>query len=290
MIDIQSLAELIDAYLEMGSPEMLKYAFFFSLLGGLAVSAVFFFLRAIGLYRLNKRLGNKGALLAFVPGLSGYALGAAADGLKKRKPSNYCIHMLMLGLFRFILNAVSWIYLGGRFIFLYEKLLAGGEIDTVALLTRVFTVDRGDQPLYLATLALSIVDYVVVFVSLLCYLRILQLYRRGGFLVILGTILMPQVIDVYLFAVRNSPIYVNPPVFHMPSDDLSYGPHFDDRDDDRDDDTRGDSHRDDAEDDRFGDGSAYGSGDSPSETDRTDTNENDNDSDSTDGGDGESRL
>lgn len=231
MIDIESLAELIDWCMEAGNPALLKYTFLFSLGISLAIVAVFFLLRAVGLYRLNRRLGNKYACLAFVPGLSGYALGAAADGLKKRKPSNYCIHMLMLGLFHFALNVVSYIYVGGRILFLYEKLTAGGEIDTVQLLTRVFTVDQGDQPLYLVTLALSIVDYVVVFVSLLCYMRILQLYRRGGFFVLFCTILVPQVMDVYLFAMRKHPIYEHPPVFRMP-DGTTFGSGFDDRDDD----------------------------------------------------------
>lgn len=227
MIDIKSLTELINAYMELGEPEMLKYAFLVSIVISLSVIAVFFILRGIGLYRLNTRLGNRCAFLAFVPGLSGYALGAAADGLKKRKPSNYQIHMLMLGLFQFVLNAVYYIYFGGRMVYLYEKLTAGGEVDVEALLTRVFTVERGNHPLYIAMVALSLLEYVVLFVSLLCYMRILQLYRRGGFFILMLSLFVPQVMDVYLFAMRNSPIHEHPPVFQMPGGTTFGGTDFD---------------------------------------------------------------
>ena len=223
---IETFAQAIYAYQEAGQIELLKYALLVALIPSAVVALVFFLLRAVGLYRLNIRLGNKGAFLAFVPGLSGYALGAAADGLKKRKPSNYQIHMLMLGLFRFVLNALVVVHMIGRGLFLIETLEAGGELDTLALLERTFTVGRtdpNDRVLYLSYIALQILSYVVEFVSILCYMRIIQLYRKGGFLLLLGAIFFSPVMDIYLFAMRNRPIHQYLPVFRMP-DGTVYNP------------------------------------------------------------------
>lgn len=223
---IETFAQAIYAYQEAGQIELLKYALLVALIPSAVVALVFFLLRAVGLYRLNIRLGNKGAFLAFVPGLSGYALGAAADGLKKRKPSNYQIHMLMLGLFRFVLNALVIVHMIGRGLFLIETLEAGGELDTLALLERTFTVGRtdpNDRVLYLSYIALQILSYVVEFVSILCYMRIIQLYRKGGFLLLLGAIFFSPVMDIYLFAMRNRPIHQYLPIFRMP-DGTVYNP------------------------------------------------------------------
>lgn len=216
---IETFAQAIDAYRNAGLIEVLKYAILVAALPSAIIALAFFVLRAIGLYRLNCRLGNKGAFLAFVPGLSGYALGAAADGLKKKKPSNYQIHMLMLGLFHFILNAIVLIYTVGRFLYLIEKLEAGGDFDTLALLERTFTVAKSnpdDRVLYLSQFALQILSYAVEFVTILCYMRIVQLYRKGGILLLLGAIFFAPVMDIYLFAMRNRPIHQYLPVFRMP--------------------------------------------------------------------------
>lgn len=220
---VKEFVWIIEAYRDAGQIELLKYAILVALLPVAFVTLVFFLLRAVGLYRLNVRLGNKGAFLAFVPGLSGYALGAAADGLKKRKPSNYQTHALMLGLFRFLLDAVILVYTVGRFLFLFEKLEAGGVTDTAALVESVLYVDKSERVLYLSYVALQILTYVVEFVSLLCYMRILQLYRRGGFLVLFGAILFDPVMDIYLFVMRNKPIHPYLPVFRMP-DGSVYNP------------------------------------------------------------------
>ena len=223
---IETFAQAIDAYRNAGQIELLKYALLVALIPSALVTLVFFLLRAVGLYRLNTRLGNKGAFLAFIPGLSGYAFGAAADGLKKRKPSNYQIHMLMLGLFHFVLNVIIIIYTIGRGLFLIEALEAGGEIDTLALLERAFTVGRADpndRVLYLSYVAFQILAYVVEFVSILCYMRIIQLYRRGGLLILFAAIFFPPAMDIYLFVMRNKPIHQYLPVFRMP-DGTVYNP------------------------------------------------------------------
>ena len=213
---IELFAQMIDAYRDAEQIELLKYAFLVALLPSAFLTLVLFLLRAIGLYRLNTRLGNKGAFLAFIPGLSGYALGAAADGLKKRKPSNYQIHMLMLGLFYFALNAIIIFGTVGRFLYLFEQLEAGVGTDTVTLLERILYVDKNERLLYLSYAALQILSYVVKFVLLLCYMRILQLYRKGGFLLLLVAIVFDPVMDIYLFAMRNKPIHQYLPVFRMP--------------------------------------------------------------------------
>lgn len=219
-MDLEFYAEVIDGYLAEGQLSILVFAVLSSVVMAFAVIAVFFFLGAVGLYRLNRQLGNKFAWLAFIPGFSGYALGAAADGLKKRKPSNYCIHMLMLNLFYVVLNAIYYCKSAGRFIYFYEKLASGAEIDTLSLLEATMVVDQSDMVFYLVYYATTLLSYAVTFVSLLCFMRILRLYRRGGFFLILGTIFVPQVMDVYLFAMRNAKIYPKPPVFRMPDGTL----------------------------------------------------------------------
>ncbi|MBO5271112.1 MAG: hypothetical protein J6B77_10020, partial [Clostridia bacterium] len=210
-------AEMIDEIIAQGARE--TFAQFVVLLLGcaLVISAVFFILRAVGLYRINRRLGNKGAALAFVPGLSGYAFGAAADGLRKRKPSNYCIHMLMVGLLYIASTAVFYYHVIGRFLLLYETLRTGTDVSTLTLLEETMMVSRGDTAFYLSYQISRLAGYVFTFVTMLGYLRILQLFRsRGAFFLFFSSLFIPEVMSIHLFVARNAELYPNPPVFHIP--------------------------------------------------------------------------
>lgn len=215
--ELKVIAELVDEAIANGTLTSLIQSFLMAMGLAVAAMAVFFILQAIGLYTINRRLGNKGAALAFIPGFSGYALGACADGLKKRKPSNYCIHMLMLELFYVIASVVYYVYVAGRFLWLYGALVNGHPLDTLSLLEITWSFEGADTLFLISYGAVYFLSYVVSFVSLLCYMRILQLFRsRSGFFLLLASIFVPQVMSIYLFSVRHKELYPKVPVFHMP--------------------------------------------------------------------------
>ena len=209
--DLKEIASFLDEIVAAGELSLLVESLAFSVLFSGAVLAVFFLLRAIGLYRINRRLGKPGAALAFIPGLSGYALGSAADALQLGKQTNLCIHMLMVELFSLIANGVYYYKTFGRFLLLYESLRVGGAGDTLALLEQTMTVDVSDPVFMIAYYATNVLNYAVIFVSFLCYRRILRLHRAGGaFILLMISMFVPQVMSVYLFASRNRAIYRKP--------------------------------------------------------------------------------
>ncbi len=238
--NLKEIAALLDEAVAEGQLGYLKEMFLLTALFTLAAMAVFFILQAIGLYTINKRLGNKGAGLAFLPGFSGYALGAAADGLKKRKPSNYAVHMLMFELFYTVSTVVYYVYFVGRLIWFFEALENGHPMDTLSLLKVVESHEGADDLFLVSYSAVYFLNYAVSFVSLLCYARILQLFRsRGAFFLLIASVTVPQVMSVYLFVMRRKELYPNPPVFRFPGTDgdgadesSDASEPFDDREDD----------------------------------------------------------
>jgi hypothetical protein len=215
--DVKELAALIDQIIEAGQLEMIRETFFTVAVVAILFYAVFFLLEAIGIYTINKRLGNKAAGLAFLPGVCGYALGTAADSLKKRKPSNYCIHMLMLKCFALLVTAVYAAKSLQHMNTLYEALLNANGTETVKVLESVLAQGNTDNVYVIAYNLSNWIGFAVTFVSLLCYARILQLFRsHNGFFLLFATIFIPQVMSVYLFAKRHADLYTSLPVFRMP--------------------------------------------------------------------------
>ena len=215
--DVKELAALIDQIIEAGQLEMIRETFLTVAVVAILFYAVFFLLEAIGIYTINKRLGNKAAGLAFLPGVCGYALGTAADSLKKRKPSNYCIHMLMLKCFALLVTAVYAVKSLQHINTLYEALMNANGADTVKVLESVLAQGNADNVYVIAYNLSTWIGYAVTFVSLLCYARILQLFRsHNGFFLLFATIFIPQVMSVYLFAKRHADLYTKLPVFRMP--------------------------------------------------------------------------
>ena len=216
-MNVKELAEMLQPVIDEGQLSML-YMMFFVYVAGLALGVtVLFLLKAIGVYHIASRMKIKGAALAFLPGFSGYAFGAVADGLKKRKPSNYSIHMLMLGLFYFLALLVYYICLGGRFIWLYEMLESGGYTDLERLLNAVFEVTTEDTVFYLAYYVQYVVGMILSVVIFLAFIRILMLFRsRRMPLLLFLSLMIPEVVNIYCFAVRNKRIYTKLPVFGMP--------------------------------------------------------------------------
>lgn len=215
--DVKELADLIDEVIKAGQLGYMRETFFVIAAVSLLFYAVFFLLEAIGIYTINRRLGNKGAGLAFLPGIGGYALGTAADSLKKRKPSNYCIHMMMLKSFHLLVNVVYAVKAAQYLNMLYEALMSNSGADTMTVLEGVLAKGNADSVYVIAYNLSTWVGYAVTFVSLLCYARILQLFRsHNGFFLLFATIFIPQVMSVYLFAKRHADLYTKLPVFRMP--------------------------------------------------------------------------
>lgn len=216
-MDINELAELIDSAIAEGKLPYLIYIVLMWVCAAAAVAVAFFVFRAIGLYRINRRLGIRKAWLAFFPGFWGYTLGSAADALKKRKPSNYCIHMMMVQTFYMLVSAFCSVKTVQRFYQLYEGLRWGSAASTVELLERTMTVSQDDMVFFVAYYLMTILGYIVAVVSLLCFVRILVLFRsKGSFFLVLATAFVPQVMDIYLFVMRNKSLHTDPPVFRMP--------------------------------------------------------------------------
>ena len=215
--NLQEIAKLLDEAVAAGRLSYLKEMLFLTAIFTVAVMAVFFLLEAIGLYKINRRLGTRCAGLAFIPGFSGYALGAAADGLKKRKPSNYSVHMLMVKLFYTVAAVVYYVYVIGRVEWFFGALESGHPMDTFSLLRLVESYKGADRLFLISYYVVYFVGYAVTFVSLLCYARILQLFRtRGALFFLIASVTVPQVMSVYLFVMRNKELHTKPPVFRFP--------------------------------------------------------------------------
>ena len=216
---------MLQPVIDAGQLSML-YLIFLVYVAGIVIGVtVLFLLKAIGVYRIASRMQIKGAALAFLPGFSGYAFGAVADGLKKRKPTNYSVHMLMLGLFSFAATVVYYVCLGGRFVWLYEMLESGTYSDLEKLLVSVFEVTTTDTVFYIAYYVQYVVGMILSVVTFFAFVRILLLFRSKKMPLMLFLYLMiPEVVAIYCFAVRNKRIYTKLPTFGRP--DASAMPSF----------------------------------------------------------------
>jgi hypothetical protein len=143
----------------------------------------------------------------------------------------------MVELFSLVANGVYYYKTFGRFLLLYESLRVGGAGDTLALLEKTMTVDASDPVFMIAYYATNVLNYAMIFVSFLCYRRILRMHRSGGaFILLITSMFVPQVMSVYLFASRNRPL-CRKPVFDFESfhEDPPFRPDehedFDGRDD-----------------------------------------------------------
>ena len=250
-MNVKELAEMLQPVIDAGQLSML-YLIFLVYVAGIALGvAVLFLLKAIGVYRIASRMQIRGAALAFLPGFSGYAFGAVADGLKKRKPTNYSVHMLMLGLFSFAATVVYYVCLGGRFVWLYEMLESGTYSDLEKLLVSVFEVTTTDTVFYIAYYVQYVVGMILSVVTFFAFVRILLLFRSKKMPLMLFLYLMiPEVVAIYCFAVRNKRIYTKLPTFGRP-DASATSPfrqeekHEEDKPDDDNDDHNHSDHHDD---------------------------------------------
>lgn len=217
--DYEELAKNIDLVVEQGGMGFLTQIVLSLFAISFGLIAILFFLRAFAVARINRRLGNRGiALLAFIPGLSGYALGTVADALKRRKPSNYCIHQLMLRTFHLGVSVVYYA-LNAQRLLDFRAALESGAGDTLSLLEQFMEITPADHTIYLVYMLFSILGLLVSLVDLLCYSRILTLFRsRHALLLLMLSIFIPESMTLYLLAARNKRIYMQPPVIFVTGD------------------------------------------------------------------------